>query len=432
MTARMVTVAAALSWVSCKANLEHRYENDSGTGNTDLGAAGVGTGAGVPDHGTMGSGGTPVDLGGMIGTGGATSGGTSSGGVYGSAGAGPDGAGGAAGTAGPALDAGVDLAMDAATDTADAAVVDGAAPPCAPDETRCSGNGMQSCASDGTWTGATLCESGICSGKKCLPKAAILIVAFNVVFTYDASNGAAASSFPLMQTGNSAATLGPDGKLWLADNKSNAIVRYDLSGASLGTLATLQDYAASLAFGPDGNLYASAQTRPRNTIVRINATTGLSTGSFVQGPLDLQIAGIAFHKGSLLVAYPSSGNTGGSLYQYDGTTGALVAMTDLPSGDVRTPVFAPDGNMYVPIWQTPDIAKFDATTFKFITNISRAGLYPTSIAVSPDGNLLVLSDPLGGSDSVERLDPTTGTFLTVIPTGSGGVGRAGAIFYRGS
>jgi len=290
---------------------------------------------------------------------------------------------------------------------------------------------MQTCGSNGTWGAAAACESTICSGTKCLPKAAILIVSSSAVFTYDAVSGAFASTFPLGDSGIGGATIGPDGKLWVTVILAKSIVRYDLSGASLGVFTTTQDYSDWLAFGPDGNLYASARTSPRESIVRIDAKTGASLGTFVQGPLDVPVDGMAFHNGSLFVTYAGTGALGGSLYQYDGTTGAQVAQlydSFSPYGP-NTPAFAPDGTLYVPVWQSPDIAKFDGTTLKFVSNISRDSLLPTSIAFAPDGTLLVLSDP-GPYDSVLRYDPKNGTFTTLVSMGSGGLGRARFVFYR--
>lgn len=454
MRRSIIALGAAAALVSCKANLE-RHDYDGG--DTDLGigekpsmdgmdgrydplGTGGGTliGTGGAPGGATGGGGMSVGSGGMSGAGGAGSGGSNGSGGTASGGGGETGDA-AADLATKTVDAGtdtsaaVDLSLDAPGDAQKPtdAGADAPAFACTGSETRCSGNGMQTCGADATWGIAMPCESAICSGTKCLPKSAILIAAPDKLFVYDAQTGNFSSSFAFKETTIEGASLGPDGKLWLFD-LSKAIVRYDLSGTSLGVFTTTQDSGESLAFGPDGNLYVSANTIPRATILRIDVATGASMGTFVQGPLDLYMAGMIFHNGSLFVTYLGAGATGGSLYQYSGTTGAFVSILydTFASNGPRTPAFAPDGNLYVPIWQTFDVAKFDATTLKFIANISQDNLNPTSIAVAPDGKLLVLSDPLGGSDSVQRYDPNTGTFSTFVPAGSGGLGRARAIFVR--
>ena len=94
-------------------------------------------------------------------------------------------------------------------------------------------------------------------------------------------------------------------------------------------------------------------------------------GTFAQSPLDLGVSGMTFHDGSLFVTYPGSGTANGTLYQYNGTTGAFVSIlyNAFDAYGPRTPVFAPDGNLYVPVWQSFNIAKFNATTLTFTSNI---------------------------------------------------------------
>ena len=132
------------------------------------------------------------------------------------------------------------------------------------------------------------------------------------------------------------------------------------------------------------------------------------------------------------MTYPGTGIANGTLYQYNGTTGAFVSIlyNAFDAYGPRTPVFAPDGNLYVPVWQSFNIVKFNATTLTFTSNIMLNNLYPTSIAVADDGKLLVLIDPLVGSSSVQRYDPKTGVFDTLVPVGSGGLGRAQTILYH--
>jgi hypothetical protein len=427
----ILVLAVATALISCKADLEHHApsDGDAGKGGAVAATGGSGFGAG----GAAGAGGLAQGTGGTaLGTGGTATG--AGGAAAGAAGGSPGTAGGggkSGGTGGTAVASG---GISGSGGLAGGPGGTGGAPAgCTTADTQCAGTSMQTCGADGTWGPATSCDSAICLGTKCLPKSAILIVSIPQVFAYDAQTGAFASSFRFAEKSVYGATLGPDGKLWIIDTLAKTIVRYDLSGTSLGTFTTTQEYGDYLAFGPDGNLYVSARTSPRGSIVRINATTGALMGTFVQSPLDLQVDGMAFHDGSLFVTYAGSGDAiGGSVYQYSGTTGTFIQVVYnnfAPYGP-RTPVFAPDGTMYVPVWQSPDVGKFDAKTLTFISNISLTGLNATSIAVAPDGKLLILSDPLGGSDSVMRYDPKAGTFTTLVPTGSGGLNRAHTIIYR--
>ncbi len=416
---RIVLIGVALALVSCKASLAHHDDRDNG-----------GNGGASSIHPAGGNGGAPGGGGNIAATGGA--GGARDGGATGSGGI-PLGSGGTSGTAGPGSGgAGGHAGSGSGGASGASGGAGGSVAVCTPMDTRCTPQGMQTCSNQGAWGATTACESTICSGTKCLPKAAVLVVTYDAVFTYDATNGAFSSSFDFNETHLYASALGPDGKLWLADDKANTIVHYDLSGASLGVFAPLPDYCAAMAFGPDGNIYVSTQATPRESIVRINGATGASMGTFLQGPLDCNIGGMAFHNGSLFVTWGDARN--GKVYQYDGTSGAQVAVlydtVDEPNGP-RTPVFDPDGNMYVPIWQTTHIATFNptvnATTFKFADYLSVYPTYPKSVAVQPDGRLLVLTDP---SDELMRYDPKT-RVLTTLPTRTGTLGRGRAIYYRG-
>jgi hypothetical protein len=74
--------------------------------------------------------------------------------------------------------------------------------------------------------------------------------------------------------------------------------------------------------------------------------------------------------------------------------------------------------LFVPNWQSPNVAKFDPTTFAFAGNhISDAAGSPNSVAFGRDGHLLVLSDYLTPAGAVvRRYDVETGAFLnTLIP-----------------
>jgi hypothetical protein len=125
----------------------------------------------------------------------------------------------------------------------------------------------------------------------------------------------------------------------------------------------------------------------------------------------------------------------GSLVQYNASTGALVntIFSGFSPNGPRSPVFGPDGSMYVPDWQTHNIWKlspsgstYAAPTAPFITD---PALTPDAVIFAPDGSLLAINDPCcSGPDSVRRYDPTSGTLLsTLVSTGSGGLARGFSI-----
>lgn len=223
------------------------------------------------------------------------------------------------------------------------------------------------------------------------------------------------------------ATFGPDGNLYVDSGGSpSSILRYDgTTGAFLNTFATAACASfGAPAFGPDGNLYIGCSG---GSVRRINGATGADLGVFVPSPggQSLDFGGLAFNGGSLFVTY-----VGGTLYQYNASTGALVAelYNGFSSNGPRAPLFLPDGSMLVPEWQTHNVKKFAATTYAFAGNfISDSAATPQSLAIAPNGNLLVLNDP-GTSDTVREYNISTGGFLsTLVSAGSGGLSRASQI-----
>jgi sugar lactone lactonase YvrE len=246
------------------------------------------------------------------------------------------------------------------------------------------------------------------------------------VLNYDVSTGAFLGVFASGGGLTSANGLGfgPSGDLYVVDSSTSNVLRYDGgTGAFVGVFSNATNCWYQPTFGPDGNLYVGCSG---GTIQRFNGTTGASLGVFVPAPSgSVDFGGMAFFNGSLFVTYVGIG----TLVQYNATTGALVATlySGFSGNGPRTPVFGPDGSMYVPEWQTHNVKKFAASTYAFLGNfISDAGLTPYSVAFAPDGTLLALNDPCcSGPDTVRRYDSTTGAFLSVLVTaGSGGLSRA--------
>jgi hypothetical protein len=155
-------------------------------------------------------------------------------------------------------------------------------------------------------------------------------------------------------------------------------------------------------------------------------------GTFISPPVSSGVGGMKFFGESLFVSFGHSPSS--SLYQFSASTGAQVALlydSFYSSNGPRTPCFGPDGSLYVPDWQSPNVKKFAATTYEYLGNfISLETISPASVAFAPDGSLLVLSDTMADppEDAVLRFDSETGQLLgTLVSAGSGGLGRSTTI-----
>ncbi len=227
--------------------------------------------------------------------------------------------------------------------------------------------------------------------------ASLLVANGSSILNFDASTGLFIGTFT---SGGSftyaiGMTFGPDSNLYVSDLYTGNILKYSgNTGSYIGVFTNAGTTIRAPVFGPDGNLYVGASG---GNILRFNGTTGDPLGTFIQVPTGyIASGGMTFHDGFLFVTYMGLGLSPGSLYQYNATTGGLVSIlyTGFNYNGPRAPIFGPDGNMYVPDWQTSNVAKFSGTNYTYMGNIvSNAGISAMSVAFSPDGNLLVLDDP---------------------------------------
>jgi sugar lactone lactonase YvrE len=249
---------------------------------------------------------------------------------------------------------------------------------------------------------------------------------------FDASSGAYLGD--LVSDSNlflTALTFDNSGYLYVSCANSNSVRRYNAkTGVFLGTFAAInQPY--DLAFGPDNNLYVtSAQDY---SVHRFDGVTGASLGIFAPPPNGAvgPPGGLVFHNQFLFVTYLQGTNTGGTLWKFDATTGASLGpiYTNFFGNGPRQPRFGPDGNLYVPEWQTFNLDKFDGASLALTTNFSVLQ-GPISLCFGDDGNLIVLFDD-GSQSRVERYNPQTGALLgQLIAPGAGGIGRASVIMVR--
>ncbi|MEM9802483.1 MAG: hypothetical protein AAGA20_19295 [Planctomycetota bacterium] len=183
-------------------------------------------------------------------------------------------------------------------------------------------------------------------------------------------------------TGPLGTTIGPDGLLYVADEITNRVLRFqpwdglyidafveDDPGTAVDETGGL-DGPSSVVFGPDRRLYV---------------------GSF----------------------------NGDAVLAYDGRTGAFDGVFVAPSdGNLDGPdsgmVFGSDGNLYVPSYFSRRVKRYEGVTGAFIDNAASpigSGLRnPRSVVFPGDGSLLVTSE---GSDEVLRFDGANGAFQGV-------------------
>ena len=220
--------------------------------------------------------------------------------------------------------------------------------------------------------------------------------------------------------------FGPDGKLYVAAEKTQQVLRYDgTTGAFLDVFVTPGSGGLSqpthLVFGPDGNLYVSSAT---DQVLRYDGQSGAFLGVFAQGAGLTDPAGLAFGPdGNLYVA--STGSD--AVLRYDGTSGAFLDSFAANPGLVAPSglTFGPDGRLYVASSGNASVVRFDGQSGAFVDVFVTPGSGGMNgaggVAFGQDGHLYVSSSVLN-DNAVFRFDGASGAFIDqfVMP-GSGGL-----------
>jgi|694.fasta_scaffold73201_2 hypothetical protein len=244
------------------------------------------------------------------------------------------------------------------------------------------------------------------------------------ILRFDATTGASLGNFLVGYDGSyiSSFAFGPDKNLYIGRQFDGKIDRYHgTTGAFIDTFV-LTTGVTNLAFGPDGNLYAG---RSSIGIDKFDGATGASLGRFITPPNGLDVAGMTFRGSSLYVGYGAVSN--GAFYRYDAASGsnAVLVSGSLYANGPRAPSFDGAGSIYLPVWQTNKIFKYNETTLALTGTITTAaGISANSLAFDESGTMLLLSDN-GSQSRINRYDPVTGAFIDVlVAPGTGGLGRA--------
>jgi len=224
--------------------------------------------------------------------------------------------------------------------------------------------------------------------------------------------------------------IGPNGTLYAAgeflqviDTKKN-----EISGSI--TAPWLNGSFPSVAVNPNGvYAYATSGVLPGNTqgiVVVATATNTVQTNISLPDGASANAVAIS-PDGN--VGYIASASGTPSVYQFDANTNALVGPPiALPTGDyVRTGMaVSGDGTyLYVSNAATGTVSVIDTTTNTLLPDSINVGGSPGAMAVSPDGQYLIVTQvPNNNPNSVSVIDTTTNTVTTQITVGNGPAGVA--------
>lgn len=233
----------------------------------------------------------------------------------------------------------------------------------------------------------------------------------------------------------------PGVELLVCNFVGDSVLRFDLAtGALLGALAPTPDLdgALGITVGPDGRIYVASEEA--NMVVRYDGATGAYDGRFVWDdpatPAD-ETGGLS-GPGAVLFGpdgrlYVSSFDSD-AILRYDGATGAFVdvfvaagaGMLDGPDAGM---VFGPGGDLFVPGFYSHTVSRFaaaDGAPLPEFTGMDMRLDNPRTLIFAGD-HLYVANE---ASDEVLRFDGVSGTFVDVfVAAGAGGLdGPAGMVF----
>ncbi len=188
--------------------------------------------------------------------------------------------------------------------------------------------------------------------------------------------------------------------VYVADEVSRSVHRFDSTGTSLGPIAS-NIQATGLAQGPDGFLYISEGQN--NEVHRYNQSTGEFVDVFVSSSTGFKNDLVFGADGDLYVTDFQKD----AVLRFDGSSGAskgTFATVDEPNGLV----FGADGDLYVStLGITHDIVRISASSGNVVETFT--GVFnPHKLTLGPDNNIYIAT---AGSAHIVRLqDGAISTF----------------------
>ena len=228
----------------------------------------------------------------------------------------------------------------------------------------------------------------------------------NMVVRYDSYTGATIADLGATSSIDEPHTVayGPNGYLYVSDDVSNTIERFDpATNSHAGTfISSGLDEPRGITFGPDGDLFvANFQT---GEVLRFDGISGAPEGVFATGPAQFAPTGLEFGPDGDLYVTDNGNDT---VEQFDGTSGTHVVTfsSHQNNGLLEDLTFAPDGTLYVSVLWSNRIDHVD-TDGTIIGSVPLTA--PSGLSIGPDGMLWASSMT---TDSVVRIDRSTNTVV---------------------
>ena len=195
----------------------------------------------------------------------------------------------------------------------------------------------------------------------------------------------------------------------------DTILRFNATSGTSNGSYSVGGWLQRLALGPDGYLYMShdghAGASGNGWIDRLDPTTGMLIDTFISGlhgPYDMVWVG-----NELLVANRGTND----ILRFNASTGEFLGEFISTDGSYDLNSFArgPDGNFYLGFDSTDNIRKYDSSGNALGVFASGGGLDgPNAVLFGPNGDLYVAS---GRTNQVLRFDGVSGEFLNALPSG---------------